>query len=204
MRKMKKLGMLLFGILFFGFSALCPADASAANNKGFSHPWVVLSDLNSDIDKVYDMGGDLIMIKMTSAYINNVKNGAVDYIGNGIIYGNSKGVKVQLSFSVSYYGEGSSANAKRENFRINIGAQNDFISDLEWLMAQYQTLSGIDLEEFHSYLLTNGEAWRIFTNTFGLRAKETVERFKPTNNPDVFMWSFSLASTSVALKVQWK
>ncbi|MDD5688423.1 MAG: carbohydrate-binding protein, partial [Elusimicrobia bacterium] len=193
MTKPIKLFLLFTGLILISIITAKTLSATLSFNRGAIHNWSDLSLLNSDIDYAAYCGVDSISPGLIPSYIAGVKNGEPDYIGDGIVYAHSKGIKTYLFMNMNKYTGGD-----RDAFKNSVSAQNLFLSDLAWLLQRYPTLDGIEMEEPHAGGIPpdGGAAWRAFTNSFFTKCKNVISQYKPTDQPNTFVWSFNCASNS--------
>ncbi|MDD5688626.1 MAG: hypothetical protein PHE88_12430, partial [Elusimicrobia bacterium] len=164
--------------------------------RGLLNNWSVLSEYKTDIDKAAYYGADSYSpFGLTPSYIEGIKNNTqTDYIGLGIDYAHTIGIKTYLFMSIASY-----ANNDWDAFKDSVSAQNNFLSNLEWVLQRYPTVDGIELEEPYCHKgipADGGAAWRAFTNSFFTKCKNVVAKYKPTDQPDKFTWSFNCGSNS--------
>ncbi|MDD5686514.1 MAG: hypothetical protein PHE88_01620 [Elusimicrobia bacterium] len=196
MNKAIKWFLLLAGLALTSMITAKTLSAALSFKRGAIHNWGDLSKLNSDIDKAAYYGVDSFSPGIIPSYIAGVKNGEPDYIGDGIIYARKKGIKTYLFMSIGLY-----TNSDWDAFKDSASAQEHFLSDMEWVLQKYPTLDGIEMEEahYHKGIPPDGGAeWRAFTNSFFTKCKKIVSKYKPTDQPDRFVWSFNSASDSAS------
>ncbi|MDD5687537.1 MAG: carbohydrate-binding protein [Elusimicrobia bacterium] len=198
MNKSIKLFFLFAGLTLISVITAQSLSAVLAFKRGVLNNWADLTNYKADIDKAIYYGADSFSPSgPLPAYIAGVKNGNHDYIGDGVTYAYSKGVKTYFFMVIGKY-----TGDDYEAFKNSTSAQNQFLSDLEWVLQHYPTLAGIEMEEphFHGSPVPNdgGAAWRAFTNSFFTKCKNVIAKYKPTDQPDVFVWSFNSASNSAS------
>lgn len=188
-------------LLLFSNSGISRANPAPPPNalRGTLNNWSVPCEYKADIDESIGFGATTIWYIYSKAYTDSVRAGGRDCLADAVLYADSKNVRLVFSMSMTMYGDGATAYAKRENFPYNTNAQNEFLSDLEFVVNRYPTLDGIDMEEIQSYNVTpsdGGLAWRTFNNTYLPKATAIVKKYHNIDSYNTFEWSFNAASNT--------
>ncbi|MDD5687371.1 MAG: carbohydrate-binding protein [Elusimicrobia bacterium] len=193
MTKPIKLFLLLTLLVLTSMITAKTLSAVLSFKRGVIHLWNDMSQLSSSLDNAAYYGADALQTGIIPTYISGVKGGKHDYIGDGITYAHTKGIKIFLLMDMSNY-----ADADWEAFKNNTSIQGQFLSDMDWILQRYPTLDGIELEEPHAHIIQTdgGASWRIFTNDFFTKCKNIISKYRPTDQPETFLWSFNCASNS--------
>lgn len=171
--------LLIFIVLFSVGANIAGAKLTGnmTGIKGTSLMWMSPTTIIADIDKVSEIGLNSISVGIDPDYINAVRNGGADPYMAGFQYAHQKGLKVIIIMGFLSY----VPSQNRADFRNNTAAQDQMITNVQWLIQHYAGyIDGIELEE-PQIEDGKGELNRACWNAFFSRMQKTIETYAPSN-----------------------